>query len=78
MKVEVFDDWKSVLHSVVGGLSYFFPILAVIFVTYQIVERFIKHENLEHTVGDILEFGFGYMVVGVCTSLGEWVMRYGG
>jgi hypothetical protein len=26
MKVEVFDDWKSIMHSIAGGLSYFFPL----------------------------------------------------
>jgi hypothetical protein len=26
MKAEVFDDWKSIIHAVVGGLSYFFPL----------------------------------------------------
>jgi hypothetical protein len=26
MKAEVFDDWKSVIHCLVGGLSYFFPL----------------------------------------------------
>ena len=26
MRVEVFDDLKSVIHTVAGGLSYFFPL----------------------------------------------------
>jgi len=26
MKAEVFDDWKSIVHSIAGGLSYFFPL----------------------------------------------------
>jgi hypothetical protein len=26
MKVEVFDDWKSIIHTIAGGLSYFFPL----------------------------------------------------
>jgi hypothetical protein len=26
MKAVVFDDWKSIVHCLVGGLSYFFPL----------------------------------------------------
>jgi hypothetical protein len=26
MKAVVFDDWKSIIHAVAGGLSYFFPL----------------------------------------------------
>jgi hypothetical protein len=26
MKAEVFDDWKSFVHCLTGGLSYFFPL----------------------------------------------------
>jgi len=26
MRAEIFDDWKSVIHAVAGGLSYFFPL----------------------------------------------------
>jgi hypothetical protein len=26
MRAVVFDDWKSLIHAVAGGLSYFFPL----------------------------------------------------
>jgi len=66
MRAEVFDDWKSVIHTAVGGLSYFFPFIAVIFILYEVAEHFIKHEPIEFTRGDILEFCLGYTLVGLC------------
>jgi uncharacterized membrane protein HdeD (DUF308 family) len=72
--VEVFDDWKSIVHVVVGGATYFFsyyqlfsffPLFAIIFILYELIEYWLKYDNIKYTVGDLLEFTTGYTVTGL-------------
>jgi F0F1-type ATP synthase assembly protein I len=69
MKVVVFDDWYSVIHYVIGVVSYFIPLLAIIFFIYQIVEHFVNHELAEFTLGDCFEFCLGFAVFGLVYKL---------
>jgi glucose uptake protein GlcU len=69
MKVVVFDDWYSVVHYIIGVVSYFIPLLAIIFFAYQLIEHFVKHESADFTVGDCFEFCLGFAVSGLAHKL---------
>jgi F0F1-type ATP synthase assembly protein I len=73
MKVEVFDDWKSVVHCIAGGLSYFFIFIFIVFILYQTAEHFIKREDKAYTIGDFMEFSIGFTVVGLLCRLIVWL-----
>jgi hypothetical protein len=53
MKAEVFDDWKSVAHSVIGGLSYFFP-LSVSFSWHTRLQSTLSYERTKHALSATL------------------------
>ena len=53
MKAEVFDDWKSVVHSVAGGLSYFFPLLRS-FSWHTRLQSTLSYEKTKHTLSATL------------------------
>lgn len=61
MRVYVFDDKMSLLHLPVGVLSYFFPVLLVVFFGYEFVEFMFKSpkEKAANFCGDLLEFMLG-------------------
>ncbi|ADB58544.1 hypothetical protein [Archaeoglobus profundus] len=61
MKVEVFDDKRSFGHTVAGAVSFFMPIVFVIFIFYEIVEHIYKagKEKPANFLGDIVEYLFG-------------------
>jgi len=61
MKVEIFDDWKSLGHTLLGILSYFWLFVFIVFIFYEIVEHVYKHkkEKEANFLGDIVEFLFG-------------------
>jgi hypothetical protein len=65
MQVEIFDDWRSIVHSIVGGVSHFFPLISIIFFVYEIAEYFVKHEDIKCTIGDIIEFSIGFTAIGL-------------
>jgi hypothetical protein len=65
MQVEIFDDWRSIVHSIVGGVSYFFPLISIIFFVYEIAEYFVKQEDIKCTIGDIVEFSIGFTAIGL-------------
>jgi hypothetical protein len=65
MITEVFDDWKSIIHSIVGGISCFFPLFAIIFILYELIEYWLKYDNIKCTIGDLLEFTTGYTITGL-------------
>jgi F0F1-type ATP synthase assembly protein I len=69
MKVIIFDDWYSVVHYIIGIVSYFIPLFAIIFFIYQLIERFINHESAEFTLGDCFEFCLGFTVFGLAHKL---------
>jgi hypothetical protein len=49
MIVEVFDDWKSVIHTVAGGLSYFFP-LSVSYSFSTRLQSTLSYEKTKHVL----------------------------
>lgn len=69
MEVEVFDDFKSIIHVIAGGICYLIPLLFIIFAFYEFIEFLYKREKTEHYCGDILEFCLGYTALGLCLSL---------
>jgi hypothetical protein len=70
--VEVFDDWKSVIHTVVGGATYFFPLLSIIFLIYELAEYLLRYDSIKCTYGDICEFSIGFTIVGLLCEFVRW------
>ena len=56
MWANVFDDWRSIIHFIVGGLSLFFPFLLPVFMAYELVEYCLKREYIGYYVGDLMEY----------------------
>jgi hypothetical protein len=52
------DGFNSVVHFVIGALSYKFPILIPAFILYQL----LIHAD-QNTIIDLSEFAIGYIVV---------------
>lgn len=42
MKLEVFDDKKSLGHTIAGVMSFFLPVVFIVFIFYEIVEHIYK------------------------------------
>jgi hypothetical protein len=53
MKAVVFDDWKSVIHTVTGGLSYFFP-LSVSYSYSTRLQSTLSYEKAKHILSATL------------------------
>jgi len=71
MRAEVFDDWQSVGHFLLGVSSVFIPQIFYIFLAYELIEFCLKkgrkREKARNFIGDLLEF---FMGVGIaCLSL---------
>lgn len=62
MIVRIFDDKRSYFHTIFGFLSYFFPYLTLIFVTYEFAEFELIHDRL---AGDLCEFSLGLMLASI-------------
>ena len=73
MKVEVFDDYQSIGHFLLGVSSVFIPQIFYIFLAYELIEFCIKkgrkREKARNFIGDLLKFfmgsGIGGLVVGI-------------
>lgn len=72
MKAEVFDDWKSVVHSIAGGLSYFFP-LSVSYSFSTRLQSTLSYEKTKHTLSATL-----WSFVSVSRSSDYYVRLSGG
>ena len=63
MKAEVFDDWQSVGHFLLGVSSVFIPQIFYIFLAYELIEFCLKkgkkREKARNFIGDLLEFFMG-------------------
>ena len=63
MRAEVFDDWQSVGHFLLGVSSVFIPQIFFIFLAYELIEFCLKkgkkRERARNFIGDLLEFTFG-------------------
>ena len=63
MKVEVFDDYQSIGHFLLGVSSVFIPYFFFGFLAYEIIEfcfkKGRKREKARNFIGDLLEFFMG-------------------
>jgi len=63
LKVEVFDDWFSLGHFVLGALTPLSLLFFVAYFFYQLIEFFYKYprkeEKIGNFVGDLIEFLMG-------------------
>ncbi len=61
MQINVFDDKKSLGHTIAGAISQFFPLVFVIFIFYEIIEHLLLagKEKEANFLGDIVEYLFG-------------------
>ena len=69
MRVEVFDDWKSFIHLLLGASSLFLPWVMAIFLGYEVVEfcykRKGRREKIGEFIGDFIEFLVGAGIAGL-------------
>jgi len=81
MKVEVFDDWASFVHTAAGALSYFAPVVFIPFIFYEIIEHMYRADEEKEAsfLGDIVEylFGLGAMAL-LAKSTNLEAMLFGG
>ena len=60
MRVELFDDYKSVGHALLGAASILLPQLSIIFFGYELITFCLKRkkrgEKVSEFVGDLFEF----------------------
>lgn len=64
MNIEIFDDPASLIHFILGILTYFFPVLLVVFLFYEFIEFIYRHrkkhpEKLKCFLGDVTEYLLG-------------------
>ena len=61
MKLEVFDDKKSFGHTIAGVISFFLPVIFIIFIFYEVIEHIYLagREKTANFLGDIVEYLFG-------------------
>ena len=73
MRVEVFDDWFSIGHLLLGASAIFLPWVMAIFLGYELVEfcykREKKGESVGEFIGDLIEFLVGAGIAGLAFSL---------
>ena len=61
MKLEVFDDKKSFGHTIAGVISFFLPVIFIIFIFYEVIEHIYLagREKTANFLVDIVEYLFG-------------------
>ena len=73
MQVKVWDDWKSIAHTLVGVVAYFIPALFIVFLAYELVsfayKRKHKQESVRDFIGDLIEFVFGTGVTALILNI---------
>mgnify|MGYP000052902832 CR=1 FL=1 len=73
MKIEVFDDYPSIGHFLLGACSLFLPQIFYIFFAYELIEFcFKKKRKLEKArdfIGDLFEYLFGVGIVSLVFRL---------
>ena len=72
--IYAFDDKKSFVHTIAGGVTVFFPPFFIIFIFYEIIEHIYKHgkEETANFLGDIIEYLFGLGAVYLFVALFAW------
>ena len=73
MRIEVFDDYPSVGHFLLGACSLFIPHLFFIFFAYELIEFCFKKkrklEKAQDFIGDLFEYMFGAGLTAIGLSL---------
>ena len=73
MKVEVFDDYQSIGHFLLGISSVFIPQIFYFFLAYELIEFCIKkgrkREKARNFIGDLLEFLMGVGITSLSLSI---------
>jgi len=68
------DDVHSIAHVILGILSYFFPIIFIIFIFYEVAEFMYKQrrgeERPQNLMGDVLEFCLGVSAASLSARVG--------
>ena len=72
MRVELFDDYKSVGHALIGSASVMLPSLSIIFFGYELITFCLKRkkrgEKVGEFVGDLFEFLSGAGLAALFTA----------
>jgi hypothetical protein len=71
MMLNVFDDRKSFGHTIAGAVSFFFPVVFVVFIFYEIIEHIYLagKEKPANFLGDVVEFLFGLGVIALMVKM---------
>ena len=73
MRAEVFDDWQSIGHFLLGVSSVFIPYFFFGFLAYEIIEfcfkKGRKREKARNFIGDLLEFFMGVGIACLILSM---------
>ena len=65
MRIELFDDWLSLAHLVLGAIAYILYFILFLFIAYEMYEFILKpEERRRQFIGDLCEFALGYMIGG--------------
>jgi|Deesub1362B_J571_1020462.scaffolds.fasta_scaffold01205_8 hypothetical protein len=61
MILNVFDDKKSFGHTIAGAVSFFAPVVFIVFIFYEIIEHIYLagKEKPANFLGDVVEYLFG-------------------
>ena len=72
MKVEVFDDYQSIGHFLLGVSSVFIPQIFYFFLAYELIEFCLKkkkkREKTQDFIGDLFEFFLGVGITALSMS----------
>ena len=73
MRVEVFDDWRSLGHLLLGAAATSLPLIVPLFLGYELIEfcykRKRRREKIGEFIGDLIEFLVGAGIAGLAFSL---------
>ena len=66
MREYLYDDWRSIFHTVLGFAVAMFgksiPIVGALFIIMYVVYEAVEKEKAMATVGDVVEFMIGFMI----------------
>ncbi|RLI77981.1 hypothetical protein DRP05_08680 [Archaeoglobales archaeon] len=75
MMLNVFDDRKgTIAHTISGAISYFIPVIFIIFIFYEIIEHIYLagKEKEANFLGDIVEYLFGLGLITLFMRICGW------
>lgn len=66
--INIFDDWASVAHSLLGAISTIFGISIPMTIIYAIYQ-YIDDDPLEEKKGDLVEFAVGVIIAAIISRV---------